>query len=140
MFPRLQLSNTRVLLLWALITAAMFAVLNLLIVHINVEPPEPFGQILLSVATFFAYNVVYCSVVALVIGLLLVALTRTRMQTGPLVATIHGAILGSASVAVGMLVFFFSGTVRSVLIILVLGAACGACAALVVGRAAVRSP
>ncbi len=135
MSPRLQLADARALLLWAVITAAMFAVLNLLIVHINVEPPESVDQMLISVTTFFVYSIVYCSVIALVIGLPLIAVTRSRMQTGASAATIHGAILGLASVTVGMFLVFFSGSVWSVLIILVLGAACGACAAVIVRRA-----
>jgi len=131
---RLQLSDVRALLLWALVTAFMFATLDLLIVHINIEPPEAISQMLISVATFFVFSIIYCSVVALVLGLPLVALTRSRMQIGLSVATALGATLGSASAAVGMFLFFFSGPVSSILIILLLGASCGACASVISRR------
>lgn len=130
---RLQSSDVKALLLWALITAAMFAVLNLLIVHINVQPPEATAQTVISVATFFVYSLISCSVVALVVGLPLIALTRTGMQTGLFASVVHGAILGLASVAIGMLLIFSEST-SSILTVLLLGGLCGACAGVISGR------
>jgi hypothetical protein len=117
---RLQRSDVKALLLWAVLTAAMFAVLMLLIVQINIEPPRAAGQILVSVISFFVISVFCCSVVALVFGLPLIALTRTRMQTSLSAATVHGAILGLASVIIWML-FSFGGSMSSVFIVLLLG-------------------
>ncbi len=112
----------------------MFASLDLLIVHINIEPPEAISQMLISVTTFFVLSIIYCSVVALVLGLPLVALTRSRLQSGLSAATAQGATLGLASAAVGMFLFFFNGPVSSILIILLLGASCGACAGVISGH------
>jgi hypothetical protein len=137
MSPRLQSSDARVLLLWAVITAAMFAVLDLLIVHINIEPPEAAGQISISVISVFVIGAICCSVIALVIGLPLVASTGTGMRTGPSAAAVHGALLGSASAAAWMIVFF-SGSISSVLIVLLFGAVCGACAGVISGRTMVQ--
>ena len=137
---RLRIFDVKALLLWALVTAFMFAILDLLIVHINIEPPEAISQMLISVTTFFVFSIIYCSVVALVVGLPLIAFTRSRMQTGLSVATAQGAVLGLASTAVGVFLFFFNGPVSSILIILLLGALCGAGAGVISGRTTVMTP
>jgi hypothetical protein len=131
----LRLFDVKALLLWALVTAFMFATLDLLIVHINIEPPEAISQMLISVTTFFVFSLIYCAVVALLLGLPLVAITRSRMQTGLSVAIAQGATLGLASAAVGLFLFSFNGPVSTILITLLLGATCGACAGVIGGRA-----
>lgn len=139
MSARIQLVDVRALLCWAPITAFLFTVLNLVIIQLNLEPPEPIGQMLISLAVFFVYTTVICSIVGLVLGLAFVALTRTRMQSGRSIGAVHGALLGLASVAVGTALFSFSGPTSSILVVLLLGAMCGASAGAIVGYKATES-
>ena len=106
---------------------------------LNLEPPEAIGQMLISLAVFFVYTTVICSIVGLVLGLAFVALTRTRMQSGRSIGAVHGALLGLASVAVGTALFSFSGPTSSILVVLLLGAMCGASAGAIVGYKATES-
>jgi hypothetical protein len=136
MLRRLHLSDVRALLLWAVLTAFMSALLFLLIVHLNLEPPESTGQMASSVVAYFVYAIVYCSVVALALGLPLAVLTPIRMRAGWYAGVVCGAFLGLASAAVSMVLFSFNGSTSSSIEYSLLGVACGALAGVAAGRKA----